>query len=115
MAVPIENLNGNSVCPINIIVENNSNFVIKYNTVDYAFYPHLGWDGGEERARTLTFVSGRAEFSDSYSIPPQAVMLTVSAGLTIKYGEFEKRLYAVKMIQRGNWANPICQDAILQP
>ncbi|MGA2916275.1 MAG: PA14 domain-containing protein [Sedimentisphaerales bacterium] len=115
MTVPIENLNGNSVCPISIIVENNSNFVIKDNTADYAFYPHLGWDGGEERARALTFISNRAEFSDSYSIPPESVMLTVSAGVTIKYGEFEKRLYALKMIQRGNWANPICQEAIVQP
>ncbi len=61
MTVSLENLNGNSVCPINIIVENNSSFVIKDNTVDYAFYPHLGWDGGEERAGALTFVNNRAE------------------------------------------------------
>jgi hypothetical protein len=37
--------------------------------------------------------------------------LTVSAGMTIQYGQFEKRLYRQKEIQRGTWANPICRKS----
>ncbi|MHC5173844.1 MAG: PA14 domain-containing protein, partial [Planctomycetota bacterium] len=48
-------------------------------------------------------------FNDSFSIPAEVDMLTVSAGMTIQYGQFEKRLTRQKEIQRGTWANPICR------
>ena len=48
-------------------------------------------------------------FNDTFSIPAETDMLTVSAGMTIQYGQFEKRLTRQKEIQRGSWANPICR------
>ena len=48
-------------------------------------------------------------FSDTFSIPVDCNILTVSAGMTIQYGQFEKRLTCQKEIQRGTWANPICR------
>ena len=48
-------------------------------------------------------------FNDSFSIPGDVDMLTVSAGLTMQYGQFEKHLTRQKEIQRGIWANPICR------
>ncbi|MHC5183825.1 MAG: hypothetical protein ACYSPI_06075, partial [Planctomycetota bacterium] len=51
-------------------------------------------------------------YNDSFSIPAEPNMLTVSAGMTIQYGQFEKRLTRQKEIQRGTWANPICRKNI---
>jgi hypothetical protein len=48
-------------------------------------------------------------YNDSFSIPAETNMLTVSAGMTLQYGQFEKRLTRQKEIQRGTWANPICR------
>ncbi len=104
----LANLNDGSVCPIEITAENQSDFAIKDNTVDYVFYPHLDWQPGEARSHVLNLVENTEQFADSYTVPSQTVILTVSAGFTIQYGEFEKRIYALETIQKGSWANPIC-------
>lgn len=57
---------------------------------------------------TTTPMPSILTYNDSFSIPAGTDVLTVSAGLTIQYGQFEKRLYHQKVIQRGTWANPIC-------
>jgi hypothetical protein len=108
LTATLANLNDSSVCPIQITVQNNTSFTIKNNEVKYVFYPHIGWDPGVERTRTLSFSGGIASFSDSYSVSSQSKVLSISAGITIQYGQFEKRLYDVEIIQRGDWANPIC-------
>ncbi|MHC4881481.1 MAG: PA14 domain-containing protein [Planctomycetota bacterium] len=48
-------------------------------------------------------------YNDIFTIPAETDMLTVSAGMTLQYGQFEKRLTRQKEIQRGTWANPICR------
>jgi hypothetical protein len=61
---------------------------------------------------TTTPMPAVPTYNDSFSIPAEADMLTVSAGMTIQYGQFEKRLTRQKEIQRGTWANPICRKNI---
>jgi hypothetical protein len=103
LSVPMDDLNSSSTCLIQIIVDNQSVFTIKDNAVNYIFYPH-SWVS--DRSAALT--SNPQTINDSFSIPAETEVLTVSAGLTIQFGQFEKRLYRQKVIQRGTWANPIC-------
>ncbi|MCK5473586.1 MAG: hypothetical protein KAI59_06095 [Planctomycetes bacterium] len=110
LSVPLNDLNSSSTCAIEITVDNQSSFTIKDSTVNYVFYPHLGWDAGTDRTAVLT--SNPQTISDSYTVSSSTNVLTVSAGFTIEYGQFEKRLYRQKIIQRGDWANPLCRKEI---
>jgi hypothetical protein len=108
LSVPLDDLNSSSTCSIQITVDNQSSFTIKDSNVDYVFYPHGGWE--PDRSATLT--ANPQTINDNYSIPAGTEVLTVSAGLTIQYGQFEKRIYRQKFIQKGSWANPICRPAL---
>lgn len=112
LTTSLANLNDSSNCPIQITVQNNTSFTIKNNQVEYVFYPHMGWNPGIEKVGALSFSGGTANIYDSYTVPSQSKILSISAGITIQYGQFEKRLYDIEVIQRGNWANPICHREI---
>ncbi|MBN1765316.1 MAG: hypothetical protein JW860_08680 [Sedimentisphaerales bacterium] len=107
LSVPLEDLNDSSTCLIQITIDNASSFTIKDSQVDYSFYPHT-WG----QAETTILTANPQTIYDSFSIPAEAELLTISAGLTIQYGQFEKRLYQQKIIQRGTWANPICRQSV---
>jgi len=110
LSVPLDDLNSSSTCSIQITVDNQSSFTIKNNKIDYVFYPHAGFGPGTNRSATLT--ANPQTINDNYSIPAGTEVLTVSAGLTIQYGQFEKRIYRQKFIQKAAWANPICRKEL---
>ncbi|MBA7688241.1 hypothetical protein ES703_96720 [subsurface metagenome] len=111
LTVSPANLDDNTFCIIEITVQNEPDFVIDNNEVNYVFYHHIGWSA-EQRTTILQFAQNPEVITTGYAFPPETKILSVSAGITIKYGEFEKRLYVLKTIQRGNWANPICHREI---
>jgi len=106
------NLNDGTICPIQITVVNNSSFTIKNNQVQYVYYPHIGWNPGTERTAALSFSGDTANVADSYTVSAQTKVVSLSAGITIQYGIFEKRLYDIEFVQRGNWANPISHRSV---
>jgi hypothetical protein len=110
LAVTLDDLNSSSTCPIQITIDNQSAFTIVNNSVDYSFYTHRGWESAIEFPATLT--QNPQIINHNFTIPSDADILTVSAAMTIKYGNFEKRLYRQKIIQRGSWANPICHQSM---
>ncbi|GAG47266.1 unnamed protein product, partial [marine sediment metagenome] len=111
LTVSPANLDDNTFCIIEITVQNEPNFVIDNNEVNYVFYHHIGWSA-EQRTTILQFAQNPEVITTGYTFPPETKILSVSAGVTVKYGDFEKRLYTLKTIQRGSWANPICHKAI---
>lgn len=101
------NLNDSTNCPIQITIVDNSSFTIKSNQVSYVYLNHIGFDAGVARTSALSFAGDTATVSDSYTVSGSTKVISLSAGITIQHGDFEKTLYDIIFIQRGNWANPI--------
>ena len=105
-----DDLDQSHICQTQITVSNPGSLAIVNNQVDYNFMPHVGYDFGSDFSATLD--QNPKVINHLYGLDINAQypseILTISAGLTVQYNAFEKRITAQKILQRGNWANPIC-------
>ena len=83
-----------------------------HHELDYFFYPHIGWANGIPKSHALKLANGKETFSDSFEFPKETVIFSVSAGITVQYGKFEKRISDQQIIQKGNWATPFAHDSV---
>ena len=92
-----------------ITVRNDTIFKLD-NNLRYLFSPHEGWDPGEHRTKIIDTNRAEYSFSDSYKFSEKCLVMTVGAGLDIRYGKFVKTIHDQKIIYRGDWANPVKVD-----
>lgn len=59
------------------------------NELDYAFYPHTGWDYG---TAGTTILNGDANPSKYFTISQNINVITIAAGINATYGSFTKRI-----------------------
>jgi len=106
----IDDLDLSTVCPTEITVSNPGTLTIVDNQVDYNFGPHVGYHLGFNFTETLDENPKviNHEYELDIGAAYQSEFLTISAGLSVQYNDFEKRITAQKILQRGTWANPIC-------
>lgn len=96
------NLGGNNY----LVVQMTSNpaFTIDENKITMSCHPHIGWDGGTSKSQTLSFSGGTYYVQDYFKIPSNTKVATFGAGVTIRYGDFTKRIFAQKILTNGSWA-----------
>jgi hypothetical protein len=109
LVVNTNDLNKGNVINAEITVRNDTVFELD-NNLRYVFSHHEGWDPGEHRTKLIDTNKAEYSFWDSYKYSEKCLVMTVGAGLDIKYGKFVKRIYDQKIIYRGDWADPIKVD-----
>jgi hypothetical protein len=106
----IDDLDLSTVCLTEITVSNPGTLTIVNDQVDYNFMPHVGYQFGSDFSATLD--QNPKVINHVYDLDINAAyqseILTISAGLTVQYNAYERRITAQKILQRGDWANPIC-------
>jgi len=98
---------------MNIHVVKDSLFLINDNKIDYAFHPHLGFDPGQAKSKVMEFREGIWDHLDFFEIPEATKVATFSAGFTITYGQFQKRICAQKILLWEDWAEPIAASELI--
>ena len=109
ISVNTEDLNKVETLETQYTVLNDSVFTLDSN-FKYVYVHHLGWEPGEHKAQTIVTDQAAYSFTDSYTYADDCVVLTVSAGVDVRYGKFVKRIYNQKLIYRDEWAGPIKAD-----
>lgn len=112
-----------TVLPTNINTANTIHLIVKLHVkppfslqnkrLDYAYFPHQGFQPGECRSTNINLQNGDWQFTDQFSVSPETQVVTCGAGATVPYGTFSKRLYSQKIILRGDWANAIASPDLL--
>ncbi len=91
----------------------NSPFTIVEDKADYMAQPHIGFNPGTNKTKTIQLSNNQFSFTDNFYIPGISRVVTFGAGFTIKYGNFSKRISAEKIVLIGDWANPIASPELL--
>lgn len=89
-----------------VTIENRSKFTLG-NQIYYLFSHHIGWDSGLNGTKAIDPKAVQTKLQLIYDIPVDCRVLTVSAGIDIRYGKFVKRIHTEKILYAGNWANAI--------
>jgi hypothetical protein len=93
-------------CKATFKITNESQFKLNSPLV-YNYSHHMGWNAGPSKAQTINADDKAISFSDSYEIPAECYVLTISAGMDIRFGKFVKRLHHEQILYRGDWADAI--------
>jgi hypothetical protein len=94
------------VCKATVILSNQSQFILG-REVKYMYSHHVGWNVGPSKLQVINPEEKAIRFTDSYEIPGDCQVLTVSAGIDIRFGKFVKRIHSEQVLYRGNWADAI--------
>ncbi len=93
-------------CEVMFNIENHSPFSLD-NELKYLFSHHIGWDSGENKKQVIKSEESSQKIQAEYEIPIDCLVLTITAGIDIKYGKFVKRIHGEKILYRGIWAESI--------
>jgi len=88
-------------------ITNNPIFTFEGNKIDYAVHPHIGFDAGTAKSQTIAFVNNKYSAQDFFDIPKETKVTTFGAGITIRHGNFTKRISTQNILTYGSWANSI--------
>jgi hypothetical protein len=102
----VTDLNVSRNVPVEIEIKNQDTFSLG-EVVRVAFFPHLGWERGDHHALKLDPKAKAQTISDAYQTPGNSVVLSIDAGVDIRYGKFEKTLCARHFVYPGTWADPL--------
>jgi hypothetical protein len=94
------------ICKATCTISNQSDFKIS-REVKTMFSHHIGWEVGPGRLKVIDPEEKSIRFTDSYEIPRECQVLTISAGIDIRFGKFVKRIHDEQILYRGNWADAI--------
>ncbi|MBN2484718.1 MAG: hypothetical protein JXB34_01970 [Bacteroidales bacterium] len=106
VSVAERDLAKSKLCKATYTIANDSKFRI-VSPVEYNYSHHIGWEGGPSKAQALKADEKKVTFSDTYEIPEKCQVLTISAGMTVRYGKFIKRIHDEDILYRGDWADAI--------
>ena len=88
-------------------ITGNSIFTIEDNKVVSAVDPHVGFDAGTAKSQIIIFADNKYTAQDFFDIQKETKVTTFGAGLTIRYGNFTKRIFTQQILTYGGWANSI--------
>jgi len=88
-------------------ITRSSDFEIENNRIDYWFHPHINFGPGVFKTKTFTSDNNIWLHTDSFTIPPECIVASFWAGITIRYGNFRCYLTDQKTVFKGNWADAI--------
>ena len=91
-------------------VSHNPVFDVEPAKLDYILHPHIGFDPGVARSKTLSFQNNRWSGQDNFFIPSDCRVATFGAGMTIRFGKFSKRIYNQRILTAGDWAGNLAAD-----
>ena len=94
-------------------VTSNPAFTIDDNKIKYSSHPHIGFDGGTSKSQILTLANGKYFAQDYFDIPADTKVATFGAGITIRHGNFTKRIFTQKILTYGTWANSIKAEDVI--
>jgi hypothetical protein len=95
-----------NTCKATVTLSNESPFKLS-KEVKYMYSHHIGWAVGPSKLHAINPEEKAIRFTDSYEIPQDCQVLTVSAGIDIRFGKFVKRIHREQILYRGNWADAI--------
>jgi exo-beta-1,3-glucanase (GH17 family) len=103
-----EVLDKSKTCVLTMKLEGKGVFETEDN-LTYSFCHHIGWNPGTFGSISLKDQLKKPGFEvkQSWQIPDTCRVLTVSAGITVRYGKYKCRLHDQTLIYRGNWADEI--------
>lgn len=93
-------------CKATFTVENDSPFELD-SELKYVFTRHVHWEAGENKVATLDTEKQINVAKATYEIPAASNVLTVTAGVDVKFGKFVKRVHGWEIIYRDGWAEDI--------
>jgi len=88
-------------------ITRSSDFEIEDNSIDYWFHPHIGFGPGVFKTKTFISDNNIWLHTDSFTIPPDCIVASFWAGITIRYGDFKVYVTDQKTVFKGNWADAI--------
>jgi len=92
---------------LKMTVTNNPVFDIRQNEITYVSHPHIGFDIGDSKSKTMEFSDNSWSYLDNFYMPVDTKVATFGAGFTIEYGKFSKVISNQKIMMNGDWADPI--------
>ncbi|MBN1895247.1 T9SS type A sorting domain-containing protein, partial [bacterium] len=95
---------------LNMEVLVNPVFSVEPARLDYVMHPHIGWDPGIARSKTLSFQNNSWSGQDNFFIPSDCRVATFGAGMTIRYGKFSKRIFNQRILTAGDWAGSLAAE-----
>ena len=95
-----------NLCEATFTIEKDTIFEMD-SELKYVFTKHVHWDAGDNQVATIDPSKAKNVVKAKYAIPEASNVLTVSAGVDIKFGKFVKRIHAADIIYRGDWADVI--------
>ncbi len=98
---------------VNMAVTTNSFFTVVNSTIDYVFHPHIGFDAGLYKSKTMKFRNNKWSAVDYFNVPRDSRVATFGAGFTIQFGAFFRRIYAQKILMAGDWADAIAASELV--
>jgi hypothetical protein len=101
---PSEDLDKAKICKMKIRIADLGDFKIA-SDVRYNFNHHIGWQAGKEGDLKLGDLKNKKEImlEEQAEIDDKCWIMTVSAGVSVKYGKVTLRLHDQKLLFRGNW------------
>src|SRR4030042_7010100 len=108
---PSEDLDKAKVCKMKIKIRNPGDFKI-VSDVRYNFNHHMGWQAGKEGDLKIDDRNNKKDIilEEQAEIDDNCWVMTVSAGLSVKYGKVTIRLHDQKLLFRGNWYEGIGRE-----
>lgn len=94
------------ICRATFTVKNDTLFELD-SELKYVFTKHVGWESGENMSATIDPSRSINVVKARYEIPEASNILTITAGVDIKYGKFIKRIHGGDINYRGDWAEAI--------
>ncbi len=101
---PADNLAGAKNCTMKMTLSDLGKFKI-VSDLQYNFNFHLWWESGPEGKMAVPESKDQKDIVlvQSNVIPENCWVMVASAGVTVKYGKFTKRIHDQKMVYRDNW------------
>ncbi|OGU77863.1 MAG: hypothetical protein A2W11_00030 [Ignavibacteria bacterium RBG_16_35_7] len=94
-------------------VVTNSLFSIDNNKIDYVLHPHIGFDPGIVKSNLLTFNDSICIQFGYFDVPAETKVATFAAGITIRHGDFTKRIADQEILFVDSWADPIASPELI--
>jgi len=103
-------LNPGKIQTLKMEVSHNPVFDVEPARLDYVMHPHIGFDPGVARSKTLSFQNNSWSGQDNFFIPTDCRVATFGAGMTVWYGKFSRRIYNQRILTAGDWPGSLAAE-----
>lgn len=93
--------------PLELSIRNASGTFALDGELRCAFSHHKGWDRAEARARRIDPKQKEQTLSEVYVLPEGSPMLSIYAGVDVRFGKFSRTIHAHRHVYPDAWADPL--------